>query len=302
MSEQRSGFIALIGRPNAGKSTLLNNLVGEKVAITSDKPQTTRNRIVGILNGENWQIIFLDTPGIHKPHDRLGENMVKTAMSTLRDVDVIYYLVDTTVPFGGGDAYVIEKLKKIATPVFLLLNKIDRLDKSTLLPLINFYKDKMAWTEVFPVSALKGENLDILVQTTQAYLTPGPRYYPSDTVTDQTEHMLITELIREKVLRHTREEIPHSVAVNLDIMEKRSEELLYIGATIYTERDSQKGILIGKKGEMLKRIGSGARKDIEKLTGNRVFLELWVKTKADWRNKDKFLHDLGYSVDTAGET
>lgn len=293
-NEFRSGFIALIGRPNAGKSTLLNYLVGQKIAITSDKPQTTRNKISGVLTRAHWQIIFLDTPGIHKPHDRLGDEMVRAALNTLQEVDVIYYLVDVTAPFGGGEAYIIEKLMKVETPVFLLLNKIDRLEKSKILPIIDFYRQKMDWKEIVPISALKGENLESLLDSTVAYLQPGPKYYPEDTLTDQPERQLVAELIREKAIRSTREEVPHSVAVELEIMEQRSKELVYIGASIIVERDSQKGILIGKKGEMLKTIGMSAREDIESLLGIKVFLELWVKVKPDWRNKEKILRDLGY--------
>lgn len=289
-----SGFIALIGRPNAGKSTLINYLIGQKIAITSDKPQTTRNKISGVLTKDNWQMIFLDTPGIHKPHDKLGDEMVRAALNTLQEVDVIYYLVDVSVPFGGGEAYIIEKLMKVETPVFLLLNKIDRLEKSKLLPLIDFYRQKMDWKEIVPISALNGENLDSLLDSTVEYLQPGPRYYPEDTLTDQPERQLIAELIREKAIRVTREEVPHSIAVELEVMEQRNRDLVYIGASIIVERDSQKGILIGKKGEMLKNIGTRARQDIENLLGNKVFLELWVKVKPDWRNKEKILRDLGY--------
>lgn len=293
--EFHSGFIALIGRPNAGKSTLLNYLIGQKIAITSDKPQTTRNKISGVLTRADWQMIFLDTPGIHKPHDRLGEEMVRAAVNTLQEVDVIYYLIDAAVPFGGGEAYIIEKLKKVETPVFLLLNKIDRLEKSKLLPLIEFYRRKMDWKEIVPISALKGENLPSLLNSTLNYLQPGPKYYPEDALTDQPERQLVAELVREKVIRLTHEEVPHSVAVELETMEQRTKDLIYIGASIVVERDSQKGILIGKKGEMLKTIGTRAREDIEKLLGIKVFLELWVKVKPDWRNKERILRDLGYS-------
>jgi len=290
----RSGFITLIGRPNAGKSTLLNHLIGEKIAITSDKPQTTRNKITGILSGADWQMIFVDTPGVHKPHDKLGDNMVRLAMNTLDEVDVIYYLVDATVPFGGGDAYLLEKLSNVKTPKFLLLNKIDRLEKLQVLPLIDFYRTKLDWQEIIPISALKGDNVQAIIQATVPYLTEGPRYYPDDTVTDQPEQTLIAELIREKVLQMTRDELPHSVAVNVEQMERRTEDLVYIAATIYVERDSQKSIIIGKKGEMLKNIGTRARADIVRLMGNKIFLELHVKAKADWRNKDKFLREMGY--------
>ncbi len=293
--EYRSGFVALIGRPNAGKSTLLNTLIGQKIAIMSDKPQTTRNKIVGVLTKSEGQIIFLDTPGIHKPKDKLGEYMVSTALDTLHEVDVIYYLVDVTVPFGAGEAYIIENLARVKTPVFLLLNKIDRIPKPEILPLIEFYQSKHKWAEIVPISALKGENTEALIRSTLQYLPPGPQYYPEDAITDQPERLIIAELIREKVIQATREEVPHSVAVEVELMERRSSELIYVGATIYTERDSQKGILIGRKGEMLKNIGSQARQDIERLLGNKVFLELWVKVKADWRNRENILREFGYS-------
>lgn len=289
-----SGFISLIGRPNAGKSTLLNHLIGQKIAITSDKPQTTRNKIAGVLTKEKWQMVFLDTPGIHKPNDRLGDEMVRAALNTLGEVDVVYLLVDATVPYGGGDAFLLEKLKKVGTPVFLLLNKIDRLRKTDLLPLIDFYQGKMAWQEIIPVSALQGDNIAALLDATVPFLPAGPCYYPEDAVTDQPERMIIGELIREKVIQATREEIPHSVAVDVELIEKRPNDLLYIGAAIYTERDSQKGILIGKRGEMLKAIGSSARSEIEKLMGNKIFLELWVKVRENWRNTEKHLRNWGY--------
>lgn len=292
--EFRSGFVALIGRPNAGKSTLLNNMIGQKIAIISDKPQTTRNRIVGVISGEESQIVLLDTPGIHKPKDKLGDSMVKISLNTLDEVDVIYYLIDASVPFGGGDAFIIEKLKAIKTPVFLLLNKIDLLEKQQLLPLIDFYQKKGEWQEIIPVSALKGENIRSLLDATLPYLQPGPQYYPDDTLTDQPERMLIAELIREKIIAATREEIPHSVAVTVEQIEDRGKGLIYIGATIYVERESQKGILIGKNGDKLKEIGSKARRDIERLLGSKAFLELWVKVKADWRNREGLLREFGY--------
>ena len=296
MSEEfRSGFIALIGRPNAGKSTLLNHLAGQKIAITSDKPQTTRNKILGILTEENWQMIFLDTPGIHKAKDKLGERMVGTALNTLNEADVVYYLIDATVPFGGGDAFIIEKLKRVNTPKFLLLNKIDLLEKTKILPLIDFYRGRGEWEGIVPVSALKGENIESLLAATRRILPAGPLYYPEDTVTDQPERILIAELIREKALQLTREEIPHALAVTVEQVKARSDDLLEISATIYVERDSQKGIVIGKRGEMLKLIGSKARLEIEGLLGNKVYLELWVKVKAGWRNRDNVLRELGYT-------
>lgn len=290
----KSGFVALIGRPNAGKSTLLNRLVGQKIAIISDKPQTTRNKIVGVLTCPEYQVVFLDTPGIHKPHDKLGKLMVSTALNTLAEVEVIYYLVDAAVPFGGGEDFIIEKLQKVKTPIFLLLNKIDKLNKPDILPLIDFYCRKKNWEEVVPISALKGENLETLLASTVNYLAEGPQYYPADALTDQPERILVGELIREKIIQATREEIPHSVAVTVELMEERTEHLLYIGATIFVERNSQKTIVIGKKGEMLKKIGTLARHEIERLLGNQVFLELWVKVKADWRNSERSLCDFGY--------
>lgn len=291
----KSGFIALIGRPNAGKSTLLNKLIGQKIAIISDKPQTTRNKIVGVLTQPRYQAIFLDTPGIHKPQDKLGRLMVGTALNTLREVEVIYYLVDVTVSFGGGEAYLLEKLQKVDTPVFLLLNKIDCLKKQDILPVIDFYRQKKDWAEVIPISALTGENLEHLLDATLPYLEEGPQYYPADALTDQPERTLVAELIREKIIRATQEEIPHSVAVIVEMMERRSQNLLHISAAIFVERQSQKAIIIGKKGEMLKTIGTQARYEIEMLLGNKVFLELWVKVKADWRNNARNLHELGYS-------
>ncbi len=290
----KSGFVALVGRPNAGKSTLLNKIIGQKVAIISDKPQTTRNKIAGVLTETNFQVIFLDTPGIHKPLDQLGKVMVSTSMNTLHEVDIIYYVIDATVPFGGGESYLIEKLQKVDTPIFLLLNKIDRIKKPDLLPLIDFYHQKGKWTGIVPISALTGENLDSLLKATADLLPEGPMYYPPDALTDQPERILIAELIREKILLSTKEEIPHSVAVVVDLMEPRSEKLLYVGATIYVERASQKTIIIGKKGEMLKTIGSLARKEIEGLLGTQVFLELWVKVKENWRNSMKSIRVLGY--------
>ena len=290
----RSGFIALIGRPNAGKSTLLNHLVGQKIAITSDKPQTTRTKILGVLTRADCQMIVLDTPGIHKPKDKLGEYMVKAAMNALDEVDVVYYLIDAIVPFGGGEAFILERLKKVKTPVFLLLNKIDLMEKPKLLPLIDYYRDKGDWRAIVPISALKGENVEALLDSTRECLPQGPLYYPDDAVTDQPERILIAELVREKAVEVTREEVPHSLAVIVEQIQPRSEEFLDISATIYVERESQKGILIGKKGEMLKLIGSRARLDIERLLGNKVFLELWVKVKPDWRKRDDSLREFGY--------
>ncbi|MDX9870801.1 MAG: GTPase Era [Clostridia bacterium] len=292
--EFRSGFAALVGRPNAGKSTLLNYMTGAKIAITSDKPQTTRNRIAGIINGTDYQLVLLDTPGIHKPKDKLGDSMVRLALNTLNETDVVFYLVDVTAPFGSGDAYLAEKLQTVETPVFLLLNKVDLLEKEKLLPLMDFYRNMREWQEIIPLSALKGDNVPALLQAALKYLTPGPRYYPEDTLTDQPESVLLAEIVREKVIEATRDEVPHAVAVTIEQLERRSEQLLYIAASIYVERDSQKGIIIGKNGERLKAIGSRARVDIERLLGSKTYLELFVRVKSDWRNKDAVLRELGY--------
>ncbi|NLT95808.1 MAG: GTPase Era [Clostridia bacterium] len=290
----KSGFIAIIGRPNAGKSTLLNTILERKVAIISDKPQTTRNRITGILTREDFQIIFLDTPGIHKPKHKLGQYMVDVAQATLDEVDIIYYMVDANAGFGPGEEYIIERLKKVNTPVFLVLNKIDLMEREQVLVTIDNWKDRMEFQEIFPISAMKGDNVQLLINKSVEYLPEGPKYYPEDAVTDQPEQVVISELIREKILQLTRKEVPHSIAVIVEMMEKRANDVVYVGATIFVERDSQKGIIIGKKGEMLKKIGSLARPEIEFLLGNKIFLELWVKVKPDWRNKEGILRNLGY--------
>jgi len=290
----KSGFVAIIGRPNAGKSTLLNQLLGRKIAIMSDKPQTTRNRISGILTRDDAQIIYLDTPGIHKPKHKLGKYMVDIARETLQEVDLIYYMVDASSSFGAGEQYILEKLSRINTPVFLLLNKTDLLKPQQVLQNIAEWQARGNFAETFPLSALKGENIIKLIAKTIQYLPHGPQYYPEDAVTDQPEQVVVGELIREKILQLTREEIPHSVAVAVEMMEQRQNDIVYIGATIYIERASQKGIIIGKGGTLLKKIGSEARKDIEYLLGNKVFLELWVKVREDWRNKEKILRNLGY--------
>ncbi|SMB91007.1 GTP-binding protein Era [Desulfonispora thiosulfatigenes DSM 11270] len=290
----KSGFVTIIGRPNAGKSTLLNNILGTKISIMSDKPQTTRNCISGIYTNKEIQIIFLDTPGIHKPKHKLGEFMVNIAEDTIKNVDLVYYMVDVTTDFGRGDQYIIDRLASSKTPVILILNKIDLMPHDKVLEIINFWKDKAVFAEIFPLSALKGENVDRLIATTSTYLEEGPMYYPEDTITDQPERVVISELIREKVLHLTREEIPHSVAVIIESMEKRSNGKVFIVATIYVERDSQKKIIIGKGGELLKKVGTLARGDIERLLGERVYLDLWIKVKKDWRNKDSLLRNFGY--------
>ncbi|GAA5344562.1 GTP-binding protein Era [Planifilum fimeticola] len=291
----KSGFVALIGRPNVGKSTLMNHVVGKKVAIMSDKPQTTRNRIRGIFTDERGQIVFLDTPGIHKPKSKLGEHLVQTARATLEEVDLILLLVDAEEGMGPGDRFIIEHLKQVETPVFLVVNKIDRVHPDALLPLIDSYRRLYSFKEVVPISALQGNNTGTLVDLIFRELPEGPAYYPADQVTDSPEHFIIGELIREKVLFLTREEIPHSVAVIVEEMVPREDgETVYIRATIYAERPSQKGILIGKRGAMLKEVGRLAREEIERLLGNKVFLDLWVKVKKDWRNEEAYLRRFGY--------
>ena len=290
-----SGFAAIVGRPNVGKSTLTNGLIGEKIAIMSDRPQTTRNKIMCILNTDNAQIMFLDTPGIHKPHHKLGEYMVRTAESTLKEVDVILFVIDVSEKRGAGENYILELLQKVKTPVILVANKIDKLqDKSKLFNIINEYSELYNFAAVVPVSALEDTEFPGLVAEITKHLPEGPDYFPDDMITDQPERVIAAEMIREKVLRSTRDEVPHSIAVEVDEFKVRENEDVYIRATIFVERESQKGIVIGAKGSLLKKIGQQARKDIEALLGCKVFLELWVKVKADWRNKDKALKQFGY--------
>ena len=290
-----SGFAAIVGRPNVGKSTLTNGLIGEKIAIMSDRPQTTRNKIMCILNTENAQIMFLDTPGIHKPHHKLGEYMVRTAESTLKEVDVILFVIDVSEKRGAGENYILELLQKVKTPVILVANKIDKLqDKSKLFNIINEYTALYNFAAVVPVSALEDKEFPGLVEEITKHLPEGSDYFPDDMITDQPERVIAAEMIREKVLLSTRDEVPHSIAVEVDEFKVRENEDVYIRATIFVERDSQKGIVIGAKGSLLKKIGQQARRDIEALLGCKVFLELWVKVKADWRNKDKALKQFGY--------
>lgn len=288
----KTGFVTMVGRPNAGKSTLLNQIFDRKLAIVSDKAQTTRHRITGILTNDDGQIVFMDTPGIHKPKHKLGEKMVNIAQSSIYDADVIYYLVDITHDFGPGEQYILEQLTRVETPVFLILNKIDRISKDRLLQVIHEWQSRGEFAEVFPLSAQQGDNVEELVKKTFDYLEEGPQFYPADSVTDQPEEIVIAEIIREKILDLTRDEVPHSIAVVVEEMRMQSDGKVYIGATIYVERDSQKGIIIGRGGTMLKRIGSYARRDIEYLLGNKVFLELWVKVSSDWRNKENVMNFL----------
>ena len=294
----KTGFVALVGRPNAGKSTLLNQILDRKIAIVSDKVQTTRHRITGILTNEIGQIVFMDTPGIHKPRHKLGERMVEIAQSSLYDADVIYYLVDVTNDFGAGEQYILQQLQKTQAPVFLILNKIDRLEKSGVLALIDHWKSRMDFAEIFPLSAKKGDNVERLVETTFSYLEEGPQFYPADSVTDQPEEIVIAELIREQILLATRDEVPHSIAVIVEQMKLQDDGKIYVGATIYVEKDSQKGIIIGRGGMMLRKIGSKARREIEYLLGEKVYLDLWVKVNEDWRNKESAIKSFYFDDDS----
>ena len=293
----KSGFVSIIGRPNVGKSTFLNRIIGQKIAIMSDKPQTTRNKIQGVYTENDSQVIFIDTPGIHKPKHKLGDFMVKIAQTTLKEVDIVLFMVNAVEGFGRGEEFIIEKLKETKQPVFLVINKIDQLHPEQLLELIDQYRKLHEFAEIVPISALDGNNVDALIGTIKKYLPEGPQYYPDNQVTDHPERFIIAELIREKVLHLTREEVPHSVAVVIDAIQKREGGAVYINATIVVERASQKGIIIGKQGKMLKEVGKRARFDIEALLGSKVFLEVWVKVQKDWRNKLSQLRDLGFRED-----
>ena len=290
----KSGFVSVIRRPNVGKSTLINSLIGQKIAIMSDKPQTTRNKILCVLTQDDAQILFIDTPGIHKPKHKLGEYMVKAAENTLKEVDVILFVVDATENIGAGELYIMERLQSTQAPVILVVNKVDQINKQQVLPVISRYSDKLNFVGAIPISAKEKTNLDQLVEEIKKYLEEGPQYYPSDMITDQPERLVIGELIREKALHLTKEEIPHAIAVDIEEISKRNNDDLYIRATIYVERESQKGIVIGAKGSLLKEIGQLARADIENLLGSKVYIDLWVKVKKDWRNRDGILRGFGY--------
>lgn len=297
-TEYKSGFISIIGRPNVGKSTFLNRVIGQKIAIMSDKPQTTRNKVQGVFTTDDAQMIFIDTPGIHKPKHKLGDFMMKIAQNTLKEVDVILFMVNVEEGLGKGDHFIIEKLKGVKTPVFLILNKIDQIHPDALLPMIQQYNDLFPFAATVPISALEGNNIDNLLQLLKDQLPEGPQFYPADQITDHPERFIVSELIREKVLHLTREEIPHSIAVVIDKMERKQEkDLIDVIATIIVERDSQKGIVIGKQGSMLKEVGKRSRVDIENLLGSKVYLELWVKVQKDWRNRSSTLRDFGFSDD-----
>ena len=299
MEEQKkSGFAALVGRPNVGKSTLMNRLIGQKIAITSNKPQTTRNRIQTVYTCEKGQIVFLDTPGIHKAKNKLGEYMVNVAERTLKEVDVILWLVEPTSYIGAGEKHIAEQLAHIHTPVILVINKIDKVKKDELLAYIDAYRRLLDFAEIVPVSALKGMNEDVLLDQIFKYLPYGPMFYDEDTVTDQPMRAIVAELIREKALKLLDEEIPHGIAVSVDVMKQRPGQGLWdIEATIVCERDSHKGIIIGKNGVMLKKIGSAARFEIERMMEQQINLKLWVKVRKDWRDSDTFIKNYGYHDD-----
>lgn len=291
----KSGFVALIGRPNVGKSTLLNYLVGQKVAIMSPQPQTTRNKISGIYTDDQEQIVFIDTPGIHKPKNKLDDFMDKSSYSALDEVDVVLFMVEPE-PAGKGDQYIAELLKKIKKPVFLVINKIDKVHPDELLSIIDSYKNLGDFAEIIPISASQGNNVSELIKTIAKYLPEGPQFYDADQLTDRPEYFIVAELIREQVLKLTHEEVPHATAVVVDRMRDHEGGKLQVEATIYVERPGQKGIIIGKKGQMLKQIGIAARQEIEALLGEKVNLRLWVKVQKNWRSDPAFLKSIGYNA------
>lgn len=290
----KSGFVAIVGRPNVGKSTFMNYVLGQKIAIMSDKAQTTRNKIQGVYTKDDAQIVFLDTPGIHKPKHELGEFMVKSAYSALKEVDAVLFMVNVSEKRGPGDDFIIEKLKGIKTPIFLVLNKIDLVTPEVLLERVESYKDALDFAGVLPISVLQGNNVNELMEALINALPEGPQYYPADQITDHPEYFVVSELIREKILQLTQEEIPHSVAVTVDKMQKDEFDKVHVYANIIVERKSQKGIIIGKGGRLLKEIGTRARRDIQQLLGNKVYLELWVKVEKDWRKRKSNLQEYGY--------
>ncbi len=302
-TKYKSGFVTLIGRPNVGKSTLMNQLIGQKIAITSDKPQTTRNRIQTVYTDDRGQVIFLDTPGIHKAKNKLGEYMVSVAERTMSEVDLILWLVEPSTFIGAGEQHIAQQLGKVKTPVILVINKIDLVKKEEILSFIAAYKDICSFAEIIPVSALKGENTKVLMDVIYQYIPEGPQYYDEDTVTDQPERQIVAELIREKALRLLEDEIPHGIAVSIERMKERPENsasnggMIDIDATIVCERDTHKGIIIGKGGSKLKLIGTQARREIENLLDCRVNLQLWVKVKKDWRDSDFLMKNFGYGRD-----
>ena len=292
----KSGFVSIVGRPNVGKSTLMNNVVGEKIAIMSDKPQTTRNTIQAVYTDEEAQVVFLDTPGIHKPKNKLGEFMVKSATDAFKNVDLVLFVVDESKKIGPGDRKIIDDLKNIKTTVVLVLNKIDQLNEEELFDLMKMYNAEGVFEQIVPISALKGRNINELLKVIKSHLEEGPQYFPDYMITDQPERVLVSELIREKVLHYIHDEVPHGVAVEIERMKSRKDkEIVDISAVIYCERDSHKGIIIGKNGRKLKGIGKSARADIELLLGSQANLQLWVKVKENWRNLQNYVSNFGYT-------
>lgn len=292
----KSGFVSIVGRPNVGKSTLMNNVVGEKIAIMSDKPQTTRNTIQAVYTDEEAQVVFLDTPGIHKPKNKLGEFMIKSATDAFKNVDLVLFVVDESKKIGPGDRKIIDDLKNIKTPVVLVLNKIDQLNEEELFDLMKMYNAEGVFEQIVPISALKGRNINELLKVIKSHLEEGPKYFPDYMITDQPERVLVSELIREKVLHYIHDEVPHGVAVEIERMKSRKDkEIVDISAVIYCERDSHKGIIIGKNGRKLKGIGKSARADIELLLGSQANLQLWVKVKENWRNLQNYVSNFGYT-------
>lgn len=292
----KSGFISIIGRTNVGKSTLMNRLIGEKIAIMSNKPQTTRNRIQTVLTTDTYQAVFIDTPGIHTPQNKLGELMIKTANTTLNEVDIIFYLVEPEPIIGKNEAIIIEKLKTVNTPIFLCINKIDSVSKEDVVKTIDKYKEELNFSEIIPISAYEGANIDALLKCIEKYLPEGPQFFPDDVLTDQPERQIVAEMIREKALHLLDKEIPHGIAVEIDSMKARKDgNIVDIEATIVCERDSHKRIIIGKQGAMIKDIGSKARYDMERLLGSKVYLTLWVKVKKNWRDSQFLLKNYGFN-------
>ena len=294
-NEFKSGFVSLIGRPNVGKSTLMNCLIGEKIAIISSKPQTTRNKIQSILTTDDMQVIFIDTPGLHTPKSKLGNYMVKSAENTLSNVDIVLYLIEPFEKIKDSDKAILERLKNVKNPVFLVINKIDTVEKPELLKVMEAYSNEYPFAEIIPISALKDKNTEELLKAIRKYIPSGPRYFPEDMITDQPERQIVAEMIREKALYLLQDEIPHGIAVEITSMKPRKDkDITDIEATIYCERDSHKGIIIGKQGSMLKKIGSNARRDIERFIGGSVNLQIWIKVKKDWRDSDFLLKNFGY--------
>ena len=290
----KSGFVAVVGRPNVGKSTLINALIDDKIVIVSDKAQTTRNRIICVYTDETKQVVFMDTPGIHKPKHKLGEYMVDAAIESLKEVEAVLFVVAGSEKRGPGDNFIIEQLGRVKVPVFLLINKIDTLSKEDLMKVIVSYQDAYDFAGIIPISAKEKDNLDEVLTVLDENLPEGPQYFPDDMITDQPERLIISDIVREKILLATRDEIPHAIAVDVDEMKTREDGTTYVRATIYCERDSQKGIIIGRRGALLKELGAAARADIQRLLATKVYLDLWVKVKKDWRNKSGMLSELGY--------